>query len=117
MSGNLSRVQITQRNRARHKILRSALKENGITERRLYVDDRLYSDLVEMAEEYGESSIHIMLFRAMRDYLTAHTGKSYEGQYFTLENAMISAHAHMEAEGLGALRAVASSVNSSGENF
>lgn len=113
MSENLSRVEITQRNRKRHKILRAALAENGISERRLYVDDRLYRDLKAMAAQIG-NDFHTMLFVAMREFLANHSDKDYSDCLFLFDNAMLTAQVRMEAEGVGELRAMASAKGAQG---
>lgn len=100
---NLTRVQITQRNRERNKVLNEELKLCGITAKRLFIDDRLYCSMEQVTKRYNVN-IHDLMFVAMRDFLAKENEEDYSGFTFNLELAMALAHAKMVEKNLGGLR-------------
>lgn len=100
---NLTRVQITQRNRKRNKVLNEELKLCGITAKRLFIDDRLYRSMESVTKKY-HLSIHDLMFIAMRDFLAKENEDDYSEYTFDLELAMTLAHVKMVESNLGGLR-------------
>jgi hypothetical protein len=101
----LSRVEITQRNRARHKILNEEMKRNGLSKKSVFVNDVLYARLKELANEFHMATDE-MIFVAMRDFLSNHDGCDYGAKaFYCLEDTALLAHARMETAGLGGLKA------------
>ena len=101
----LTRVQITQRNRARRKIMKDEFGKQGISERRLYIDDLMYKRFEELAKEES-SNVNVLIFRCMREYLRQKDTETtnWDEYYFLIESAVISARIAIEEAGLGDLR-------------
>jgi len=105
MNMALTRVQITQRNRARHKVLKEELAKYAISERRFYVDDVLYGHFATLAGDLGKD-VHALLFTAMKAVIKEFSPDviDYKNHLFFLESAMMDADHRLYKERLGSLR-------------
>lgn len=101
----LTRVQITQRNRARRKIMKEEFSKVGISERRLYLDDHMYKRIEELGKEYTRDA-NEMMFLAMREFLKNHDTEDtdWENHPSMLEMAVMNARIAIDNAGLGDLR-------------
>jgi len=112
----LTRVQITQRNRERKKVIKEELAKCNITERKFYVDDKLYEHFNLIAERYA-TDIHGLLFIAMRKFINdADPSLEIEEHMFLLELAMLNVFTRLDSSpNLGAPRETKKYIKDNGE--